>query len=115
MPIDTLLRSLAEDREEDAVCTMLSGTGLDGAIGLVAIKENGGMAMAQLIETAKYDTILPSAIATGLVDHILPVEEMPTKLIAYAAHLSSRGSDVLQEVSRAPKQSRQNYTTLTKR
>ena len=89
LPIDTLFRSLAEDREEDAVCIVLSGTGSDGTIGLAAIKENGGMAMAQSIETAKYDTILRSAIATGLVDHILPVEEMPAKLIAYASHLSS--------------------------
>ena len=89
MPIDTLFCSLAEDREEDAVSIMLSGTGSDGTIGLTAIKESGGMAMAQSIETAKYDTILRSAIATGLVDHILPVEEMPAKLIAYAAHLSS--------------------------
>jgi two-component system CheB/CheR fusion protein len=88
MPIDALFRSLAEDRKEDAVCIMLSGTGSDGTIGLTAIKENGGMAMAQSIETAKYDTILRSAIATGLVDHILPSEEMPAKLIAYAAHLS---------------------------
>jgi two-component system CheB/CheR fusion protein len=89
MPIDSLFRSLAEDRGEDAVCIMLSGTGSDGTVGLTAIKENGGMAMAQSIETAKYDTILRSAIATGLVDHILPVEEMPAKLIAYADHLSS--------------------------
>src|SRR5258706_8415401 len=72
MPIDSLFRSLAEDRGEDAVCIMLSGTGSDGTVGLTAIKENGGMAMAQSIETAKYDTILRSAIATGLVDHILP-------------------------------------------
>lgn len=65
MPIDTLFRSLAEDRKEHAVCIMRSGTGSDGTIGLAAIKENGGMAMAQSIETAKYDTILQSAIATG--------------------------------------------------
>lgn len=89
MPIDALFRSLAEDCGEDAVCIMLSGTGSDGTVGLSAIKENGGMAMAQTIESAKYDTILRSAIATGLVDHVLPVEEMPAKLIAYAEHLSS--------------------------
>ena len=89
MPIDALFRSLAEDREEFAVCIILSGTGSDGTAGLGAIKEKGGMAMAQSIETAKYDTILRSAIATGLVDHILSVEEMPAKLIAYASHLGS--------------------------
>ena len=89
MPIDTLFSSLAEDRGENAVCIMLSGTGSDGTLGLRAIKEHGGMAMAQTLETAKYDAILRSAIGTGLVDHVLPVEEMPAKIMEYAGHLSS--------------------------
>ena len=87
-PIDSLFRSLAEDYGENAVCIMLSGTGTDGTLGLTAVKENGGMAMAQTLESAKYDAILRSAIATGLVDHILPVESMPAKLLEYAAHLT---------------------------
>jgi two-component system CheB/CheR fusion protein len=86
-PIDTLFRSLAEDQGQNAVCIMLSGTGNDGTSGLMAIKEYGGMAMAQTTDSAKYDAILRSAISTGLVDHVLPVEEMPSKLIEYAAHL----------------------------
>jgi two-component system CheB/CheR fusion protein len=88
-PIDSLFRSLARDRGEDAVCIMLSGTGTDGTLGLREIKEHGGMAMAQTLESAKYDAILRSAIATGLVDHVLPVEEMPAKLMEYAVHLHS--------------------------
>jgi two-component system, chemotaxis family, CheB/CheR fusion protein len=88
-PIDSLFRSLAEDRGENAVCIMLSGTGTDGTLGLREIKERGGMAMAQTIDSAKYDAILRSAIATGLVDHVLPVEEMPAKLLEYGAHLHS--------------------------
>ncbi len=87
-PIDSLFTSLAEDRGENAVCIVLSGTGTDGTRGLMAIKEHGGMAMAQTIESARYDAILRSAIATGLVDHVLPVAEMPAKLTEYAAHLS---------------------------
>jgi len=88
-PIDSLFSSLAEDCGENAVCIMLSGTGTDGTLGLRAIKEHGGMAMAQTLESAQYDAILRSAIATGLVDHVLPVEEMPAKLLEYAAHLRS--------------------------
>jgi two-component system CheB/CheR fusion protein len=72
-----------------AVCIMLSGTGTDGTLGLRAIKEHGGMAIAQTLESAKHDAILRSAIATGLVDHVLPVNEMPAKLIEYAAHVGS--------------------------
>jgi two-component system, chemotaxis family, CheB/CheR fusion protein len=88
-PIDSLFSSLAEDCGENAVCIILSGTGTDGTLGLRAIKEHGGMAMAQTTESAQYDAILRSAIATGLVDHVLPVEEMPTKLLEYAAFLHS--------------------------
>ena len=68
---------------------MLSGTGTDGTIGLRAIKEDGGMALAQTLESAKFDAMIRSAITTGLVDHILPVEEMPAKVIEYAQHLTS--------------------------
>ncbi len=88
-PIDNLFVSLAEDLGELAVCIMLSGTGSDGTLGLRAIKEHGGMAMAQTPESAKHDAILRSAIGTGLVDHVLPVEDMPAKLAKYAAYLSS--------------------------
>ena len=88
-PIDVLFRSLAEDQGQNAVCIMLSGTGTDGTHGLMAIKEFGGMALAQTVESAKYDAILRSAIGTGLVDYVLPVEEMPAKLLEYAAHLNS--------------------------
>src|SRR5262249_54767286 len=88
-PIDILFSTLAEDQGENAVCIMLSGTGTDGTLVLRAIKEHGGMAMAQTLESDKYDSILRSAIATGLVDHVLPVEEMPKKLLEYAAHLNS--------------------------
>ena len=88
-PIDSFFSSLAHDRGKNAVCIMLSGTGSDGTRGLKAIKEYGGMAMAQTLESARYDAILRSAIGTGLVDHILPVEQMPAKLIDYSAHLAS--------------------------
>ena len=91
-PIDSFFRSLARERGENAVCILLSGTGTDGTLGLREIKENGGMAMAQTLESASYHAILRSAIETGLVDHILPVEEMPGKLLEYAAHLRSLSS-----------------------
>jgi two-component system CheB/CheR fusion protein len=89
-PIDQFFRSLAEDQGEYAVCILLSGTGTDGSLGLQAVKEYGGMALAQTPASARYDSLLRSAIATGLVDHILPVEAMPAKLIEYATHLTTR-------------------------
>ena len=84
LPIDFFFRSLAEDQGEMAVGIVLSGTGSDGTLGLRAIKGEGGLALAQAPETAEYDGMPRSAIATGLVDFVLAPAEMPARLIAYA-------------------------------
>jgi two-component system CheB/CheR fusion protein len=87
LPIDSLFHSLAEDQGPNAVCILFSGSGSDGTQGLRAVKEHGGMAMAQSPESARHDAILRSAIATGMVDHVLEPAEMPAKLLEYAAYL----------------------------
>lgn len=86
MPIDFFFRSLSEDQGENAICIILSGTASDGTLGLKAVKGAGGMAMVQDPDTAKYGGMPRSAIGSGLVDFILPVEKMPEKLIRYATH-----------------------------
>ena len=63
---------------------VLSGTGLDGSSGLKRVKEHGGIIMAQDPRESEYDDMPRNAIATGLVDHILPVAEMPNRLLAMA-------------------------------
>ena len=85
-PINIFFRSLAEDQGENAVCIILSGTGSDGTIGMKSIKEFGGLAIAQDSSTAKYDSMPRNAVVTGLVDYVLPVEDIPAKLIEYARH-----------------------------
>lgn len=85
-PINIFFQSLAEDQGENAVCVILSGTGSDGTIGLKSIKEFNGLAIAQDSATAKYDSMPRSAVMTGLVDYVLPVEEIPAKLLEYARH-----------------------------
>ena len=82
--IDLFLRTLAEDQGERAVGVLLSGSGADGTIGLRAIKDHGGLTIAQTPETAKYDDMPRSAIDAGLVDYVLPPEEMPAKLLDHA-------------------------------
>ncbi len=85
-PIDFFFRSLAQDRREEAICIVLSGTGTEGAMGLRAIKGEGGMVMVQEPESAKYDGMPRNAIATGLVDYILPPDKMADQLIKYIRH-----------------------------
>ena len=86
LPIDIFLASLAEDQSDKAVAIILSGTGSDGTRGVRAIKEKVGMVMVQDEETAGFDGMPRSAIATGLVDYILAPEEMPGQLISYIHH-----------------------------
>jgi len=85
-PIDYFFRSLAEDQKERAICIVLSGTGTEGALGLRAVKGEGGMAMVQDPESAKYDGMPRSAVATGLADYILPPQQMPEQIISYVEH-----------------------------
>ena len=90
LPIDFFFRSLAEQQRDRAICVVLSGTGSDGTLGLRAIKGEGGMAMAQTPETTEHDGMPRSAIATGMVDYVLPPQEMPAQLMAYARHAFGR-------------------------
>ncbi len=91
-PIDFFFRSLAQDQRALAIGIVLSGTGSDGTQGIRAIKAEGGMVMAQDSTSTEYDGMPRSAIATGMVDFVLPPAEMPARLITYVAHAFGRGS-----------------------
>ncbi|MDB5842491.1 MAG: chemotaxis protein [Herminiimonas sp.] len=86
--IDVFFRTLAEVHRERAVGIILSGAGSDGAVGIARIKERGGMTAVQSPEDAEYDSMPRCAIGTDMVDLILPVVELPQKLIEL--YLNSR-------------------------
>ena len=90
LPIDFFFRSLATDQHDRAIVIVLSGTGSDGTLGVRAVKGEGGMVMVQTPETTEYDGMPRNAIATGLVDVVLPPAEMPAKLIEYATSAFSK-------------------------
>ncbi|NEQ99082.1 MAG: GAF domain-containing protein, partial [Cyanothece sp. SIO2G6] len=75
-PIDIFLDSLAKERGDRAIGIILSGTGSDGTRGLQSISEAGGLAFAQSPATAEFDGMPQSAIATGIVDQVLPSDEI---------------------------------------
>lgn len=83
LPIDFFLRSLADSFGEWAVCVILSGTGTDGTLGLRAMKERGGLIVAQSEQTARHPGMPQSAMGTGLVDMVLAPGEMPEKIAEY--------------------------------
>lgn len=90
MPIDYFFRSLAQDQHERAICIVLSGSGSDGSLGVRAIKGEGGLVIAQDPGSTEHDGMPCSAIATGMVDYVLPVEEMPRQLSDYVTHVFGR-------------------------
>ncbi len=82
-PIDGFFDSLGSALRERAVGIVLSGTGSDGALGLKAIKECGGLTLAQGTDGSapQYGEMPAGAIATGAVDLVVPVQEMPGHLM----------------------------------
>jgi len=79
--VDMFFRTLAQAHGDRAVAIVLSGTGSDGAVGLADMKREGGITFAQWPGDAEYDGMPSAAIATGLVDFVLPAAEIPAKLL----------------------------------
>ncbi|WP_397453683.1 CheR family methyltransferase [Pseudomonas sp. NA-150] len=79
--IDLFFRDLADVHRERAFCVVLSGSGSDGAVGLSRIKEQGGITLVQSPEDAEFDGMPRAAIETRMVDLVLPVVDIPQKLL----------------------------------
>lgn len=87
LPFDFLLKSLAEECKARSICVVLSGTGADGSIGAKAVKEQGGLIIVQAPDEASYDGMPRNAMATGVVDLILPLAEIPDALIRFSRRI----------------------------
>ncbi len=84
LPIDVLFSSLARAQGDSAVGVVLSGMGSDGTLGLLAIKSQGGLTLAQQPDTAQFDSMPKAAIAAGCVDIVAPVTELPQRILHVA-------------------------------
>ena len=101
LPIDEFFRSLADDRGNRAIAVVLSGTGSDGTLGLRAVKEAGGITLAQ-DHTAKFDAMPSNAIAAGWVDLIMSPAEIAHEILRICQHPSvaaAEGPAVVAEES----------------
>jgi two-component system, chemotaxis family, CheB/CheR fusion protein len=83
--VDLFFRTLADTYGPHAAAVVLSGADGDGAIGIKRIKERGGLTVAQDPEEAEHASMPRSAIATGMVDWVLPVAEIAPRLLKYFA------------------------------
>ena len=78
---DQLFMSLASTYKSRAIAVVLTGSGSDGALGLLSIKKHGGMAIAQDESTSEFFNMPGAAIATGKVDFVLPLEAIASTLV----------------------------------
>ncbi|MGQ0596765.1 chemotaxis protein CheB, partial [Aquabacterium sp.] len=104
LPIDVLFGSLAKDQGEHAIGVVLSGMGADGSHGLQAIKMRGGLALAQLPESAQFDSMPKNAIASGCVDIIASPVDMPARIIQVVKPRTARPAP-----SQAPQAAQQGH------
>ncbi len=86
LAIDRFFRTLATEYENCAMGVVLSGSGSDGALGLLEIKEKGGMTFAQDAASSKFPSMPQSAAATGAVDFVLPAKAIAEQLVKMAKH-----------------------------
>jgi two-component system CheB/CheR fusion protein len=90
MPIDHLLRSLADIQKSRAIGVILSGNGTDGSLALQSIKAEGGITFAQDDKSAKFPGMPRAAIMDGNVDYVLRPSEIAAQLERIARHPYAR-------------------------
>jgi chemotaxis methyl-accepting protein methylase/nitrogen-specific signal transduction histidine kinase len=96
-PIDTFMQSLARAKKEKAIAVILSGTGLNGTKGIAAVKERGGLVIAQKPAMSKFEGMPSSAITSGNMDFILPAGEMPGQIIHYVAETALANTKTIDD------------------
>jgi PAS domain S-box-containing protein len=88
-PVDIFFRTLADAHRARAVCVVLSGTGANGSMGLKRVKERGGVVYVQNPREAEFNEMPRNALATDLVDEVLPVADIPGRILAYRNSLGT--------------------------
>ena len=88
--IDVLFRSVAETYGPDVLAVVLSGSGADGAAGVRAVKEHGGMVISEDPRTAAYGGMPAAAVATRCVDRVLPLTDIAHAIVEMASTVKAR-------------------------
>jgi two-component system, chemotaxis family, protein-glutamate methylesterase/glutaminase len=78
---DLLFESLAASCKERTIAVVLSGTGIDGSLGITAVKKMGGAVIAQDEASAEFFGMPGAAIETGSVDVVLPLDEISQEIV----------------------------------
>jgi len=84
--VDLFFRTLADSHGAHSAAVVLSGADGDGALGIKRVKERGGLTVAQEPGEAEHPGMPHTAIDTGMVDWVLPVEQIAHRLREYFAN-----------------------------
>jgi len=83
LPINIFFESLAELLGKDSIAVVLSGTGSDGTRGARAIREQGGVVLAQSLGSAKFDGMPKNIIDNDLADFVDTASKLPLHITKY--------------------------------
>jgi two-component system, chemotaxis family, CheB/CheR fusion protein len=86
LPVDRFLAALAADRGNQSIGVILSGGSNDGNVGLKAVKAAGGITFAQDVRSALHGEMPRSAAVAGVVDFVLPPEQIARELSRLTGH-----------------------------
>jgi two-component system CheB/CheR fusion protein len=117
-PIDIFLSALAKDQGDYAVGVILSGGDGDGTLGIKAIKERGGLTLAQVADGygPSHPDMPNSAISTGFIDFAIPADDMGAKLVEFAQTFEALGGlttdDSLKTIGENVKQAREDIYAI---
>jgi len=78
---DLLFESVAAAFGARAIAVVLSGTGVDGAMGVRAIKKRGGTVIVQDQQSSEFFGMPGAAIQTGEVDFVISLDEIAEALV----------------------------------
>jgi two-component system, chemotaxis family, protein-glutamate methylesterase/glutaminase len=79
--VDLLLESLAEEHGHDVLAVILTGSGIDGAAGVRAVKQDGGTVICEDPRSAAHSGMPAAAVATGCVDRVLPLAQIGQAIV----------------------------------
>ena len=104
-PVDIFFRTLADEHGPRSIAVILSGTGANGSMGLKRIKERGGCCFVQNPREAEFNEMPRNAIATEMVDEVLPVADIPAKIMSYKTSLGT--VEITKDEEKSPENQQQ--------
>jgi len=99
-PVDIFFRTLADEHRARSIAVILSGSGANGSMGLKRVKEKGGACFVQNPREAEFNEMPRNSIATGMVDDVLSVADIPAKIISYVNTVG--GIEIAEDADKRP-------------